>query len=174
MDEAQTYGGLEKNSNALVTFAVVILNLKRHSNGQVMAAAKLVIKNNGKLKIFEVDGVEWMDGRIEADLPFKSISTLSNILNYIVCQTNFHVVPFLRKAHHPSKKSLYWSIFETCEWDIRNRGLNVNRLGLFPKMFGHDISKIFKQKYHGNLTLVPTKVYYNAKTWSQSAGKCHL
>ena len=79
MDEAQTYGGLEKNSNALVTFAVVILNLKRHSNGQVMAAAKLVIKNNGNLKIFEVDGVEWIDGRIEVDLPFKSISTLSNI-----------------------------------------------------------------------------------------------
>ena len=99
MDEAQTYGGLEKNSNALVTFAVVILNLKRHSNGQVMAAAKLVIKNNGKLKIFEVDGVEWIDGSVQADLPFKRISTLFNVSNFIVAQTNFHVVPFLNKAH---------------------------------------------------------------------------
>lgn len=121
----------------------------------VMAAAKLVTKNNGKKEIFEVDGVEWIDGSVQADLPFKRISTLFNVSNYIVCQTNFHVVPFLRKAHHPTKKSLYWSIFQTCEWDIRNRALNLSRLGLFPKMFGHDISKVFKQKYHGNLTLVP-------------------
>ena len=26
---------------------------------------------------------------------------------------------------------------------------------LFPKFFGQDVSKVFKQRYHGNLTLVP-------------------
>jgi len=50
---------------------------------------------------------------------------------------------------------MYWRIFQNCEWDIRNRALNLSRLGLFPKIFGQDISKVFKQKYHGNLTLVP-------------------
>ncbi len=122
----------------------------------VMAPAKLRTKNNeGIQELFEVDGVEWIDGSVQADLPFKRISTLFNISNYIVCQTNFHVLPFLHKAHHPNAKSFYWRVFQTCEWDIRNRALNLSRLGLFPKLFGQDISKVFKQKYHGDVTLVP-------------------
>lgn len=122
----------------------------------VMAAAKLTTKNKvGKKEPFEVDGVEWIDGSVQADLPFKRISTLFNVSNYIVCQTNFHVLPFLHKPHHPNPKSFYWRAFQTCEWDMRNRALNLSRFGLFPKIFGHDISKVFKQKYHGNLTLVP-------------------
>ena len=122
----------------------------------VMKPAKLLTKDNhGKQAPFEVDGVEWIDGSVQADLPFKRISTLFNVNNFVVAQTNFHVLPFLNKAHHPSKKSLYWRTFQTCEWDIRNRVLNLGRLGLFPRFFGQDISKVFKQKYHGNLTLVP-------------------
>jgi len=122
----------------------------------VMAPAKLVTKNQDNEKEnFEVDGVEWIDGSVQADLPFKRISTLFNVSNYIVCQTNFHVVPFLHKAHHPDTKSFYWRAFQSCEWDIRNRALNLSRLGLFPKLFGQDVSKVFKQKYHGDLTLVP-------------------
>lgn len=122
----------------------------------VMAPAKLVTKNSrGGQEAFEVDGVEWIDGSVQADLPFKRISTLFNVSNFIVCQTNFHVVPLLRKAHHPGEHSLYWRAFQACEWDIRGRVLTLSRLGLFPKVFGHDISKVFKQKYHGNITLVP-------------------
>jgi len=122
----------------------------------VMAPAKLECKNSsGQLEPFEVDGVEWIDGSVQADLPFQRISTLFNVSNYVVAQTNFHVLPFLNKAHHPNTRSLYWRIFQTMEWDIRNRALKLSRLGLFPKLFGQDISKVFKQKYHGNLTLVP-------------------
>lgn len=121
-----------------------------------MTPAKLECKNSsGQLEPFEVDGVEWIDGSVQADLPFQRISTLFNVSNYVVAQTNFHVVPFLNKAHHPNTRSLYWRIFQTLEWDIRNRALKLSRLGLFPRIFGQDISKVFKQKYHGNLTLVP-------------------
>jgi predicted acylesterase/phospholipase RssA len=122
----------------------------------VMSPAKLRTKNSGgQQELFEVDGVEWIDGSVQADLPFKRISTLFNVSSYIVCQTNFHVLPFLHKAHHPNMNTLYWKLFQTCEWDIRSRALNLSRLGLFPKIFGQDISKVFKQKYHGDLTLVP-------------------
>jgi predicted acylesterase/phospholipase RssA len=122
----------------------------------VMAPAKLMIKDStGKQEPFEVDGVDWIDGSVQADLPFERISTLFNVSNFVVCQTNFHVVPFLNKAHHPNSRSLYWRLFQTVEWDIRNRALKLSRLGLFPRIFGQDISKVFKQKYHGNLTLVP-------------------
>lgn len=121
-----------------------------------MAPAKLVAKNShGILEPFEVDGVEWIDGSVQADLPFQRISTLFGVTSYIVSQTNFHVVPFLNKEYHPSQKSLYWCLFQTIEWDIRSRALKLSRLGLFPRFFGQDISKIFKQKYHGNLTIVP-------------------
>ena len=63
-------------------------------------------------------------------------------------------MPFLNKVH-TTKKSWYWRVFQTLEWDIRNRVLNLSRLGLFPKLFGQDISKVFKQKYHGHVTIVP-------------------
>lgn len=122
----------------------------------VMAPAKLIVKNsNGTLEPFEVDGVEWIDGSVQADLPFQRIATLFAVTSFVVSQTNFHVVPFLNKEHHPNQKSLYWRLFQTIEWDIRSRALKLSRLGLFPRMFGQDVSKIFKQKYHGNLTIVP-------------------
>lgn len=122
----------------------------------VMAPAKLLTKNSaGELEPFEVDGMEWIDGSVQADLPFQRISTLFNVSNYIVCQTNFHILPFLNKAHHPGRETIYWKAFQTLEWDIRNRALQLSRLGLFPKLFGQDISKVFKQRYHGDLTIVP-------------------
>ncbi|KAL9189689.1 hypothetical protein ACHAXT_009364 [Thalassiosira profunda] len=122
----------------------------------IMAPAKLMIKDSrGKLVPFEVDGVEWIDGSVQADLPFKRISTLFNISNFVVCQTNFHVVPFLNKAHHPNINTLYWKMFQMCMRDISSRVLNLSQLGLFPKLFGQDLSKMFKQKYFGKLTLVP-------------------
>ena len=122
----------------------------------VMAPAKLEMKgDDGEISLFEVDGVEWIDGSVQADLPFRRIGTMFNITNFIVCQVNFHVVPFMKREHHPTKNSTYWKVFSHLEWDIRSRVLSLSRLGLFPRFFGQDISKIFKQKYHGNLTIVP-------------------
>lgn len=93
----------------------------------VMAPAKLLSKNSaGELEPFEVDGVEWIDGSVQADLPFQRISTLFAVSSFIVSQTNFHILPFLNKAHHPSQKSLYWRLFSTIEWDIRSRALKLN------------------------------------------------
>ena len=122
----------------------------------VMAPVKLVTKKeDSKQEFFEVDGHEWIDGSIQADLPFERISSLFNVTNYIVCQTNFHILPFLHKAHHPNKNSFYWRAFQSFEWDIRNRVLNLSQLGLFPMIFGQDVSKVFQQKYDGDLTLIP-------------------
>mmetsp|Transcript_37641 Transcript_37641/g.120743 ORF Transcript_37641/g.120743 Transcript_37641/m.120743 type:complete len:839 (-) Transcript_37641:460-2976(-) len=46
---------------------------------------------HGVVKPFEVDGVSWIDGSIQADVPFKRMATLFNVSNFIVCQVNFHV-----------------------------------------------------------------------------------
>jgi hypothetical protein len=39
--------------------------------------------------------------------------------------------------------------------DIRSRAQKLAQIGLFPRFFGHDVSSVFKQKYHGNVTIVP-------------------
>jgi predicted acylesterase/phospholipase RssA len=107
----------------------------------VMKPAKLKTKNSlGEIEDFEVDGVEWIDGSVQADLPFQRISTLFNVSNFVVCQTNFHVVPFLNKER--ISKSSYRKLFQTIEWDIRSRALKLSGLGLFPKFFGQDISTL--------------------------------
>eukprot|EP00804_Cyclotella_cryptica_P011037 CCRYP_013517-RA/>CCRYP_013517-RA protein AED:0.17 eAED:0.17 QI:1714/0.5/0.57/1/0.33/0.42/7/0/285 len=115
-----------------------------------MKPTKLMIKDSrGKQVPFEVDGVEWIDGSVQADLPFKRISTLFNVSNFVVAQVNFHVVPFLNKAHHPNINTLntgscFRSACGTSEADV----LNLSSLGLFPKLFGQDVTKVFKQKYN--------------------------
>ena len=107
-----------------------------------MKPAKLKTKNSlGKIEDFEVDGVDWIDGSVQADLPFQRISTLFNVSNFVVSQTNFHVLPFLNKEQ--TNRSTYRRLFETIEWDIRSRALKLCRLGLFPKVFGHDISEFY-------------------------------
>ena len=45
----------------------------------------------GVVAPFEVDGVSWIDGSIQADVPFKRMATLFNVSNFIVAQVNFHV-----------------------------------------------------------------------------------
>jgi len=114
----------------------------------IMAPRKLMMKDRmGNLTAFEVDGVEWIDGSVQADLPFKRISTLFNISNFVVAQTNFHVAPFLNKAHHPGINTLYWKLFQMCMWDARSRVMNLSQLGLFPRFFGQDLSKVSCSEY---------------------------
>lgn len=122
-----------------------------------MSPKKLMMKNGrgGEQVPFEVDGVEWIDGSVQADLPFKRISTLFNISNFVVAQTNFHVVPFLNKSHHPNVTTLYWKLFQMCMWDVQSRVIKLSQLGLFPTIFGQDLTKLVTQKYYGKLTLVP-------------------
>lgn len=94
----------------------------------------------GEIEDFEVDGVEWIDGSVQADLPFERISALFNVSNFVVSQTNFHLAPLLNNQEDVSR-STYQRIFQTIEWDIRSRALKLSGLGLFPKVFGHDISE---------------------------------
>jgi hypothetical protein len=38
--------------------------------------------------------------------------------------------------------TLYWKLFQMCMWDVKSRVLNLSQLGLFPKIFGQDLSKV--------------------------------
>lgn len=128
----------------------------------VMKPAKLKTKNSiGKIEDFEVDGVEWIDGSVQADLPFQRIATLFNVSNFVVCQTNFHVVPFLNKEQ--ITKSSYRKLFQTIEWDIRSRALKLSGLGLFPKVFGQDISKFRHSLYRNEFYCQQSGLLYRIR-----------
>ena len=185
-------------------------------------AATLMIKDSrGKEVPFEVDGVEWIDGSVQADIPVKRISTLFNVSNYVVCQTNFHgtslyyLIPlllrcvvvlspllmllfslhvciatqwFLSSTSLITRASTHYigsckllelvlrilcklcftlfirpdshcqtplSRFQFCMNDAGNRLAALSQFGLLPKLFGNDLSKMFRQRYYGDLTLVP-------------------
>lgn len=52
-----------------------------------MASNKLLCKDrDGNVIPFEVDGDNWVDGSFEADVPFKRMSTLFSVSNFIVSQ----------------------------------------------------------------------------------------
>lgn len=49
----------------------------------------------GEVGPFYLQGVQWIDGSIQADIPFRGISTMFSVSNCIVSQVNFHST-FLR------------------------------------------------------------------------------
>lgn len=90
----------------------------------------------GQIVPFEMDGVQYVDGSLQADLPFRRISALFAVSHFIVSQVNFHVVPFLRKTHSPAESSFYWRLFRYFDSDIRHRVTSLAELGLLPRVFG--------------------------------------
>jgi hypothetical protein len=81
---------------------------------------------------------------------------LFNVSAFYVSQVNFHVSPFMRKAEGPHKTSYYWSMMSHCEEDIRHRARKLAKLGVLPRFFGVNMTSVFKQKYHGDVTMVPS------------------
>jgi TAG lipase / steryl ester hydrolase / phospholipase A2 / LPA acyltransferase len=88
----------------------------------IMLAQPLEAKDAaGNIVTFDVDGTDYVDGSIAADLPFKRMSTLFNVSAFYVSQVNFHVSPFMHKAESPGKSTYYWSLLKFCEDDLRHR-----------------------------------------------------
>ena len=77
-------------------------------------------------------------------------------------QVNFHVVLGLRMPgqHEEARRLLlhkhrYWSLFKMLATDIKYRAVSLRQLGLFPTVFGQDISGVFQQTYSGQVTIIP-------------------
>lgn len=52
-----------------------------------MKPVQLLCKtSSGAIVPFEVDGVNWIDGSVQADVPFKRMSNLFSVSNFIVSQ----------------------------------------------------------------------------------------
>ncbi|KAK3280244.1 hypothetical protein CYMTET_11915 [Cymbomonas tetramitiformis] len=128
----------------------------------IMKANILEAKDaEGNIVPFEVDGVEWIDGSVQADVPFRRMATVFSVSNFIVSQVNPHVVPFIHMQEkgngdvRVSQNSFYWRLCRVLDMDMRSRVLALSNLGLMPRLFGQDMTRIFTQKYHGHITIVP-------------------
>ena len=67
-----------------------------------------------------------------------------------------HVTTFLHKLHSPKKNTTYWKTLSFLDHDIRSRAQTLSQLGLLPTFFGQTISGVARQKYHGDVTIVPS------------------
>jgi hypothetical protein len=47
------------------------------------------------------------------------------------------------------------SLLNAIDLDIRHRSLILATMGVLPKFYGQDIRALFKQRYHGDVTIVP-------------------
>ena len=123
----------------------------------------------GVVAPFEVDGVSWIDGSIQADVPFKRMATLFNVSNFIVAQVNFHVKLVVEDSAsrladtNPAKpyslRRHYTRILGAAELSVRMRATMLSQLGLMPTLYGNSIRKVFSQKYHGDVTISPRFTY---------------
>lgn len=129
---------------------------------------------NGRVVPFEVDGVSWIDGSIQADVPFKRMSTLFNVSNFIVAQVNFHVRLVVEDSSNAlmtagsSNQQQLWSanflnfyrrLVGAAELSVRMRATMLSQLGLMPSLYGNNMRKVFSQKYHGDVTISPRFTY---------------
>ena len=127
----------------------------------IMRANDLLCKNlDGEIVPFHVDGegVQFIDGSVQADVPFRRMSALFSVSNFIVSQVNIHVIPFI--GHKipgalPTGSVLLKNMLSALDLDLRHRSVILSEMGIMPKFYGHDISSVFKQVYHGNVTIVP-------------------
>lgn len=117
----------------------------------IMKPNHLKCKNsNGEIVPFGVDGVQWLDGSIQADVPFRRLSSLFSVSNFIVSQVNFHVLPFIDHKV-PGKvgkeSSLIKNMLSALDLDLRHRSVLLSKMGLLPKLYGHDITNVFRYRH---------------------------
>lgn len=127
----------------------------------LMPSVQLMAKNpkSGKEVPF-LPGQAVADGSINADLPMQRLAELFNVNNFIVSQVNPHVNPFIssHEVQAPgssSTRSLTKHIEYLLNIDVQHRCRKLAKIGLFPRVFGHNVSGVFVQRYVGNVTIAP-------------------
>jgi TAG lipase/steryl ester hydrolase/phospholipase A2/LPA acyltransferase len=101
------------------------------------------------------------DGSINADLPMQRLAELFNVNNFIVSQVNPHVNPFIASHEinsNPGRnntRTLSQHIEYLLNIDVQHRCRKLAKIGLFPRVFGNNMSGVFVQRYVGNVTIAP-------------------
>lgn len=92
----------------------------------IFSPIQLVAKDSdGHLVPYYLEGVKWMDGSINADVPLQRIGELFNVNHFIVSQTNPHVIPRGSRL----MKSRFAKMIKA---ELKFRYWQMNELGLVP------------------------------------------
>ena len=124
----------------------------------------LLCKNeHGAIIPYNSGRSKYIDGSISFDLPMQRLAELFNVNNFIVSQTNPHVIPFLsndtstmHSSHiSESKKISFFSTLKNFIYnELKLRLIQLNELGILPSPVEFFL-RLFKQQYHGDVTIYP-------------------
>ncbi|GJQ12040.1 hypothetical protein GpartN1_g5508.t1 [Galdieria partita] len=114
----------------------------------IFSPVQLVAKDSdGHLVPYYLEGVKWMDGSINADVPLQRIGELFNVNHFIVSQTNPHVIP---RGSRLMKSRLAKMI----KAELKFRYWQMNELGLVPWIVS-SIFPVLTQPFEGDVTIMP-------------------
>ncbi|DBA04933.1 TPA: hypothetical protein N0F65_006935, partial [Lagenidium giganteum] len=131
----------------------------------IMKGKQLMARDHeGNIVPYTSLGQEWMDGSIQHDLPMETMASCFNVTNFIVSQVNPPVVPFVSEAIDNPKfrNSVFHMLESVIAADVRHRLKMLAFLGLFPRIYGHQFSSMFRQNFSGNVTIVPDFIFAEA------------
>eukprot|EP01084_Bolivina_argentea_P081265 147169_1 len=116
-------------------------------------------KNNNQKIPYYPDGIQWVDGSLQADIPIKLLQELFRVNYTIVSQVNPHVTPFLITTKSGTQKQFGLKLLEILD-DMASRTVNhqldrLVKLKAIPAVYGHNFDKFALQNFTGDITIVP-------------------
>jgi len=104
------------------------------------------------------NGIQWVDGSLQADIPIQSLQELFRVNYTIVSQVNPHVTPFL-VTPQARQNSFGLKLLEMLD-DMASRTVNhqldrLVKLKAIPAVYGHNFDKFAVQNFTGDITIVP-------------------
>merc|ERR1719242_2972809 len=104
------------------------------------------------------DGIQWVDGSLQADIPTKLLQELFRVNYTIVSQVNPHVTPFLM-THESKANSFGLKVLEMLD-DMASRTVNhqldrLVKLKAIPAVYGQNFDRFAVQNFTGDCTIVP-------------------
>lgn len=117
-----------------------------------------------------IDGITWIDGSVDSDLPMARLAELFNVNHFIVSQVNPHVVPFLAKEEEMVADQVHGNNVQAAgSAFLRNAAVGakeeiVYRLqqtadaGIMP-IWVTKLRSILNQQYSGDINIFPKIAY---------------
>ncbi len=119
-------------------------------------------------------GKLWRDGSIIGDIPERELSQLFRVKYTIVSQVNPHVSFFFfspkGSAGNPSlqRSGKGWrggflasALIKYFLLDLYKWLYFIRDMDLLPKIMGADLSRIWLQRFYGNLTIIPPRPQFS-------------
>jgi len=104
-------------------------------------------------------GVRWMDGSMLADMPMDSLRRQFHVNQFIICQVNPHVSPFVRVDSEAEGAMKYFGFFDrwkhaesTLLESLKHRMMRLASLDILPRFF----NGLLLQRYGGSSTTFDT------------------